>query len=108
MPSIDRQTIETILPIIGSGLKIPYQYLHPADSFDSDLNIKDRFWCLVADDCSREAIADEFDERYKVRPSGEWADLRDVILETSAVVEKHARQQYETRADRKWLDNKRV
>lgn len=43
----------------------------------------------IADDDSREAIAGEFEEEYNVRPSCEWANLRDVVLETSAYVEKH-------------------
>ena len=89
IPSIDRDTIENLLPIIGTGLKIPHEYLRPTDSFDVELNLKDRFWCLIVDDDSRDTIGDEFDMRYNERPSCEWADLRDVVLETSPIHKKH-------------------
>ena len=86
IPSIDLPTFEILLPMIGNGLDIPHEYLLPTDSFDGELNLKDRFWCLIADDDSRETIADEFDDRYNVRPSSNWADLRDAVLETSSIV----------------------
>ncbi len=86
--SVDRKTIEILLPLIGTGLNIPHQYLQPSDSFDAELNLKDRFWCLIADDDSQESIADVFEDRYNERPSGEWANLREVVLETSSIAQR--------------------
>ena len=88
IPSVDQETLETILSLIGNQLGVPFQYLRPSDSFDGELNLKDRFWCLIADDDSRETVADIFDEQYNVRPSGNWADLRDVVIETAPIVQK--------------------
>ena len=85
VPSIDRKTIETILPMIGTGLRIPHQYLWPTDSFHVELNLKDRFWCLIVDDDSQESIADVFDDRFNRRPSSEWENLRDVIVEVASI-----------------------
>ena len=86
IPSVDQKTLQTIIPLIGAQLRISPQYLRPTDSFDVELNLKDRFWCLIADDDSRETIADIFDEQYNKRPSAEWADLRDVVVETAPIV----------------------
>ena len=86
MPSIPRSTFETLLPMIGAGLKIPHEYLRPSDSFDEHLNLKDRFWCLVIDDDSRHTIADEFDTQYNMELSCRWTDLRDVVLEASSAL----------------------
>ena len=60
IPSVDQGALEKILPLIGTQLGIPCQYLRPSDSFDGELNLKDRFWCLIADDDSRETVADIF------------------------------------------------
>lgn len=87
IPSVNFDTLAKTLPLIGSGLHVPHHYLYPTDTFDDDLTLKDRFWCLIADDDSRESIADAFDFRYNQRPSGEWADLRDVVLETCSIIQ---------------------
>jgi len=88
IPSVDIETIQTILPLLGTQLQIPPQYLHPSDSFDAELNLKDRFWCLVINDDSRETVADLFDEEYNARPTAEWGDLRDVVLETASIIQR--------------------
>jgi hypothetical protein len=87
IPSVKIDTLAKMLPLIGAGLDVPYHYLYPTDAFDDELSLKDRFWCLIADDDSRESIADAFDSRYNQRPSGEWTDLRDVVLETCSIVQ---------------------
>lgn len=80
-------TLAEVLPLIGAGLEVPHHYLNPTDAFDDELTLKDRFWCLVTDDDSRESIADVFESRYNHRPSGDWTDLRDVVLETCLIVQ---------------------
>lgn len=85
IPSVSFVSLAEVLPLIALGLDVPQHFLRPDDSFDRELSLKDRFWCFVLDDDSRESIADEFDMRYGIRPSGEWADLRDVVLETCAL-----------------------
>jgi hypothetical protein len=92
VPSVDLSVVEILLPLIGAGLEIPHQYLRPDDSFDVELNLKDRFWCLIADDDSRESIADIFDDRYNERPSGAWGNLRDVVVKTCSIVRGTAGQ----------------
>jgi len=65
--------------MIGAGLTVSSEYLLPTDSFDHELNIKDRFACLVTEDDSKESIADVFEEKYNKRPSCEWSNLREVV-----------------------------
>ncbi len=54
---------------------------------DVDLTLNDRTWCMIAGDDSRESIADDFETRYNQSASGEWTDLRKVLIETFPMVQ---------------------
>ncbi len=86
LPTIPFDSFVVLLPVIAKGLKVPQHYLRPDDAFDGILSRKDRFWSFVMDDDDAESIADAFEEEFGYRPDGGWIALRDIILDTSELV----------------------
>ena len=81
LPTVPIASLERSLGFIANVFDVPSQHLHPQDSFHDELTLIDGFFCMVIDDDTTEEICDIFDERFGVRPSGNWTDLREAILE---------------------------
>jgi hypothetical protein len=83
LPNVPTTIIEQTLSIVGDILDVPIQNLRPEDEFCGVLALADRFFCLVVDDDTTEEICDKIEDKFGIRPQGNWRNLRDVLLEVS-------------------------
>lgn len=81
LPMVPIASLERSLGFIANVFGVPKQYLRPQDSFHHELTLIDGFFCMVIDDDTTEQICDIFDDRFGVRPSGDWNELREAVFE---------------------------
>jgi hypothetical protein len=81
LPNIPASTLREIVELIAGVFLVPVHFLRPSDSFHNELALADGFFFLVSDDDTTGQICDVAEERYGVRPRGDWNSLSDAVLE---------------------------
>jgi hypothetical protein len=98
LPMVPTATLERSLGFIANVFGVPSQNHRPQDSFHNELTLIDGFFCMVIDDDTTEEICDIFEERFGVRPSGNWDELREAVLEVWPLTVADAQEEDRTMA----------